>query len=152
LSLTTRAHATEAPALAHVADASFGGQIRLLGYEIAADAIVAGGPLTVTLAWQTERAMDVSYSLFLHLLDADGQIVAQRDGVPHDGQLPTSIWLPGEVVTDSYILQPEQPLTQGTYTLITGLYEPSSGQRLPVTQDGSSGDFFRLGGIALPPK
>ncbi len=151
LSLANRPHQTDAPPMANRVDASFGGQIRLLGYQLSTDSTT--GALTVRMAWQTEQVMDQSYSVFLHLLDSDGQIVAQRDAVPRDGQLPTSIWLPGEVVTDSYVLQPAQPLTAGTYTLIAGLYDSTNWQRLPVesTQTSGSGDFITLDTITYPP-
>ena len=154
LSLTTRPHQTTAPALANAATASFGGEVRLLGYEVAADSLAAVRPLTVTIAWQAEQPMDASYSVFLHLLDQDDRIVAQRDAVPGDGQLPTSLWLPGEVVTDSYLLQPEQPLTPGAYRLIAGLYDPATGQRLLVRgAHGESGaDFVSLGEVSVPPR
>ena len=154
LSLATRPHETEAPDLANAAAALFGDEIRLLGYEVAADSLDAGLPLTVTLAWQAEQAVDTSYSVFLHLLDQDGQIVAQRDAVPRDGQLPTSLWLPGEVVADSYVLQPEHPLASGAYRLIAGLYDPGNGQRLPVSDASgeSGGDFVSLGTVTVPPQ
>lgn len=154
LALTTRPHETTAPALANAVAASFGGEVRLLGYEVAADSLGAGRPLTVTLAWQAEQPMEISYSVFLHLLDQDGRIVAQRDAVPRAGQLPTSLWLSGEVVTDSYLLQPEQPLTPGAYRLIAGLYDPASGQRLPVSgaPGESGGDFVALGEVTVPPR
>ena len=98
--------------------------------------------------------MDTSYSVFLHLLDQDGQIVAPRDAVPRDGQLPTSLWLPGEVVADSYVLQPGQPLAPGAYRLIAGLYDPGNGQRLPVSDASgeSGGDFVSLGTVTVPTK
>lgn len=142
ISLATRPHETAAPALANPADASFGGQIRLLGYEIADDAIVAGGPLTVTLAWQAEQAMDISYSIFLHLLDSEGRIIAQRDAPPGGQELPTSLWLPGEVVVHEYILQPDLHLQPGIYHLIVGIYEPVSWHRLMLT--GTGEDHVRL--------
>ncbi len=132
VALASRRHETATPSLANPADASFGGQIRLLGYEVASDAIAAGGPLTVTLAWRAEQAMDTSYSVFLHLLDSNDQIVAQRDAPPGGQELPTNTWLPGEVVTHEHVIQPESPLQPGVYNLVVGIYDPVSWQRLTL--------------------
>jgi hypothetical protein len=64
---------------------------------------------------------------FVHLLNADGEIVAQRDHIPADGTRPTTGWLPGEIVADSYRL----PLPPGgPYTLAVGLYDAASGMRI----------------------
>lgn len=153
LSLEARPYDTTAPLLANTADASFGGQVRLLGYEVATsgEALAAGHPVTVTLAWQAEQAMEASYSVFLHLLDAGGQIVAQHDAAPRNGELPTSIWLPGEVVVDRLVLQPPTSLLAGEYTLITGLYDPQNWQRLDVAASSgqSSRDHVILGKITV---
>jgi hypothetical protein len=150
LSLTTRPHETQIPNLAYRSDANFGGQIRLLGYDIVEDDLATGGSMTITLAWQAVQSIETNYSVFLHLLDARGQIVAQRDMVPRNGELPTNVWLPGEVVVDSYILQTSHPLTSGNYTLITGFYDPFSWRRLPVV--GSTLDFASLQSITIVPQ
>ncbi len=64
----------------------------------------------------------------MHLLDGDGQIVAQQDGSP-GGELPTSLWLPGESLRSTVVLPP----ADDGQALRIGLYEPVSGRQLSVT-------------------
>jgi hypothetical protein len=84
----------------------------------------------LTLYWQSLRPADKNYSVFLHLLDESGKLAAQHDGEPGNGRLPTSMWLPGEILGDLH------PLTlpdAGLYNLAVGVYDWQTGQRLPVT-------------------
>ncbi|MEM4204735.1 MAG: hypothetical protein QXS54_11755, partial [Candidatus Methanomethylicaceae archaeon] len=142
ISVAIRPYKTEAPTLKYDSNASFNGQIRLLGYDIANHAIVTGSPLTVTVAWQAEQIMETDYSVFLHLLNWEGRIIAQRDMPPGGPELPTSVWLPGEVVLHEYVLQPDHPLQPGIYHLILGIYDPVSWQRLRLV--GTGEDHVRL--------
>ncbi len=92
---------------------------------------VTGEPavgLTIDLGWQTAARMPNDYNYFVHLLDDDGQIVAQQDGPP-GGELPTSLWLPGESLRTTVMLPP----AENGQALRIGLYEPVSGRQLPVT-------------------
>jgi hypothetical protein len=70
--------------------------------------------------------------VFVHLLDAAGRIVAQTDGQPGDGALPTRGWLPREVVTDPRRIALPASLPAGAYRLELGWYDAATGQRLTV--------------------
>ncbi len=133
-----RPHTTTIPSMQVSVAANFGGKVELLGYDLT-DA--AGQPAlrwrpgeayTVTLHWQPKAEWGTSYIGFVHLLDANRLVVAQRDQVPGEGQLPTTGWLPGEVLADRYRLALPPELPAGTYTLEVGLYHPGSLERLPV--------------------
>jgi len=76
--------------------------------------------------------------VFVHLLDAEGRIVAQHDSQPQDGAYPTSVWDAGEVVADEHVLDLPVDLPAGHYRLRVGWYLPGSGDRLPVVGDGDS--------------
>lgn len=147
--ITGRNYVTEVPNLARVVDVSFGPALKLVATSD--PELAPGQPLTATLAWQALAPVDTSYSVFLHLLGPDGAIVAQRDTVPQAGALPTNLWLPGEIVLDTYTLMPQQPLAPGTYTLIAGLYDPRTMQRLPVADKAGSplGDHVELGPVTV---
>lgn len=84
----------------------------------------------LTLYWQSLRPADKNYTVFVHHLDEQGVLVGQHDGEPGNGHLPTSMWLPGDIVADSHPLT--LPGTQG-YTIAVGVYDWQTGQRLPVT-------------------
>ncbi len=76
------------------------------------------GPLTVKLSWSLRHAgVPRNWSFSLRLLDAAGRQVAQQDAQPGYGYLPTTLWLPGELVRDDRRLPLPDGLAPGRYTL-----------------------------------
>jgi len=110
------------------------GPVRLVGYQFEPPAVEAGNPLTVTLYWQTQSLLLTSYKSFVHVTDADGNIVAQSDAVPDDWTRPTTTWLPDEWVADPHRLDVNKP---GPLKVWAGMYDPATSQRLSLTGDGS---------------
>jgi hypothetical protein len=133
---------TEPSAISHAVGASFDNQIELLGY----DAMLEDGEVAITLHWRSIQVPGADYTVFLHLLDSEDQVVSQHDSPPQGGAYPTSTWDAGEVVVDGHVLPLPQDLTPGLYSLRVGLYLPASGERLPVA-DG--GDSVKLGSVRL---
>ncbi len=105
----------------HPAAATFGGAIQLTGYTI--------DPAGLTLSWQALAPVAEDYTLFIHLLDAEGNLIAQADAPPTSGRYPTGWWSPGETITDRHPL----PAAPGAIAVRLGLYRQADGQRLPVT-------------------
>jgi hypothetical protein len=97
--------------------------------------------LTLTLTWQSLRPVTFDATTFVHVLGADGNVLAQVDRQPLDGRYPTSFWVSGQVITDVLSLSPtpetydafrrEQEL--GSLVLNIGMYTWPSLQRLVVT-------------------
>jgi len=57
------------------------------------------------------------------------------------------LWSPGEAIADTFVLPlPETGLPPGHYRLITGFYDITTGQRLPVS---GGGDFVALAGFGV---
>jgi 4-amino-4-deoxy-L-arabinose transferase-like glycosyltransferase len=125
-----------APTLAHAVNLHFGEAITLASYEVKQS---GDQQVTVTLAWQARATPDRDYTVFVHLTDPGGTMFSQQDRPP---SRPTSQWIPGEVITDTYTL----PTPPGEYTITVGLYVQDNGFRLPVNQaDGTAlGDEARL--------
>jgi len=97
----------------------------------ALDADRATNRARVTLYWQCRAPSDSDYTVFVHLLDVSGAIVAQRDAPPRNGAYPTSLWDAGEIVPDEYELA--IPATaRGPFSLAIGMYSPLTQKRLPV--------------------
>ncbi len=120
-----------APPMTHRADVNFGNQITLLGYDVN----LSPEKAAITLVWQAQQEMDTPYKVFLHLLDAKGQIAAQLDREPQQGQSPTTSWLPGEVVVDEM----EIPLPAALVDkLLVGLYNSADGKRLSLGATGET--------------
>ena len=92
----------------------------------------SGQPLRLNLYWQVEQPLDQDYSLFVHVLNANGDIVAQRDAVIRAGDYPTSHWQKGEIVLDTPDL-PLPALPPGRYQLKIGVYDGATFARLPVS-------------------
>ncbi len=105
----------------------------------------------VRLAWLAAAPLDIRYKVTLQLLDPANQVVAQVDSEPAGGLHPTTSWIPGETVLDSYGLPIPLATPPGQYPLILALYDAETGQRLPVSGQGAQGDYLTLGGIAIQP-
>ncbi len=130
---------TPAPALTRPIDVRFGDAIALTGFDSPAGTIKPGEPAQVTLLWKSIHPISRDYTVFVHVLDARGNIVAQADHQPQKGAYPTSIWDTGEQVRDDFavVLPPQTPA--GKFTIAIGLYDLATGQRLPArTTDGAS--------------
>jgi hypothetical protein len=94
-----------------------------------------GDVLLVNVVWQPLQPLTQNLKVFVHLVDAAGNVLAQYDGQPQTGQHPTGQWIPGELVTDAYsvILPPDAPA--GPYQVYLGLYDETTLTRLPVPND-----------------
>lgn len=133
-----------------VAEAQFGPAIQLYGYELGD---TTPDYLPLTLYWLATAKPEESYLIFVHLVDAaSGEIVSQVDRVPVDDLRPTSGWRPGEVLSDRLILSLGHDLLPGEYQINVGVYNPDSGERLPLTVDGQRlpDDQITLETIMLP--
>lgn len=138
------------PPMTYQVDAVLGEQVRLLGYDV--ERQDERNRVEVTLVWQALRPFDASYTVFVHLVDAAGAIVAQSDAVPADGYATTS-WVPDEVVVDVHTLELPTEVADATYQLLVGMYDPVGGQRLPART--TAGDAIPdaavpVGEIVLP--
>ncbi len=95
--------------------------------------------------------MGVDYTVFVHLLAPDGRLVAQHDGEPWDGEpLPTSSWQPGEQLRDRHVVLLPTDLAPGTYHIQVGVYAWQTGERLPMSVEGTpAGDAVDLGSLIV---
>jgi hypothetical protein len=100
----------------------------------------------LTLYWQAVGEMDTDYTVFVHLVDGNGTVWGQHDSVPMNGTYPTTLWQPGEFVTDAHPLTLPPGLPPGDYRLEVGMYQVETGLRLAVA---GSGDKITLDKISL---
>jgi hypothetical protein len=137
----------EAPPIAHPAEATWDGRIRLLGYDLPETQAGPGDALPLTLYWQALEPIARDYVVFVHVVDAQDGMRGQRDSMPVDGQRPTSGWVSGEIVVDDYQIEIRDGEARGDgYRLAIGLYDPATGERLPVVdahgETTGDGRFF----------
>lgn len=137
LSISGRAHYFDLPSPEHPLVADFGSSIRLLGFDLEQIDPTPGGQIQIVLYWQTLDTVSTDYKVFVHLYHpTDDWISGQHDSQPGDGAFPTSGWLPGEIVTDLHLIAVEPDAAAGVSATGIGLYDPSTGERLPVLVDG----------------
>ncbi len=112
-------------------DAILGERVRLVGYDLVGTP-APGQTLALTLYWQALRPMAEDYTIFVHLLGADGALLAQHDAPPLDGLYPTSRWVAGDVFTQRVSLTIPPDARGGKYEILTGMYTYPDLVRLPV--------------------
>ncbi len=116
----------------------------LIGYTIEPSKVQAGSKLELTLFWETQGPAQRPFTVFNHLLDEDGNIVAQQDNWPVNGRWPPTCWQAGDRIVDTYHIDLPADLPSQTYHLYTGLYDSQSGERVTWV-DGS--DALQLGTV-----
>lgn len=138
--------------------AVFGGRAQLVQARSALDH-TPRGVLLVTLTWRALAPVDKDYTVFVHMVDSGGRLVAQHDGPPAEGARPTSGWLPGEEIMDRHVIWLPEGLPPGPYRLLVGLYQGDT--RLPVDGGGTyvqvgelriGGDRNEIQGQGVPPE
>jgi hypothetical protein len=129
--------------------AKLGEDIQLRGFAMPGHGFAPGDIVPVTLFWQASAVPGSRLKVFVHLLDASGQLRAQTDAEPVGGFRPTTTWQPGEMIVDRYGLRLPEDLPSGYYSVNVGMYD-SAGTRLRVMQEGQpSGDTFSLGTVSV---
>jgi uncharacterized membrane protein len=114
----------------HRADADFGGQVRLLGMRPTSST-------KLVLFWQAITGMETDYTIFVHVLDADGETLVNADHLP---PRPTHEWRPGQVVPDRVTLTLPPDLPAGDYRIEVGLYDASDPTLPRLSLDDGSDD------------
>jgi hypothetical protein len=110
----------------HAADANWAGQLLLRGYDV----VQSSHAISLTLYWQTGTTPSKPLTRFIHVTGAGGANIAQSDVPLQDGEVPATMWQPGECVLDRATLQ--LPVDAQITALYVGLYDPVTGERLPV--------------------
>jgi hypothetical protein len=93
----------------------------------------------VALCWKSRGAVAQDYTVFVHMYDQQGELMTTGDGPPMNGAFPTHLWQRGDVIRDLHHLPVASlDLSPGAgYRIGIGLYEPTSGVRVPAVQDGN---------------
>lgn len=122
-----------------------GPPIEIYGERIALYSVIAWqmSPrwLVVTLKWGAITSVGENYKYSVRLLSADGERLAAEDKQPRYGFYPTSMWRPGELVTDRVFLEVPTAISPGhDYQLEVILYDAAT-----LTAIGS----VRVGGVTI---
>jgi 4-amino-4-deoxy-L-arabinose transferase-like glycosyltransferase len=118
--------------------AAFGAGLRLLDARVYLEEMAGGEHVVVELLLDTTARLPKSYTLFLHVLDVDGQRVGQRDSATGSGLFPTDAWQLGQPLQDTYRIPLDVTGAGWPYRLALGFYDVQTGERLPAySHDGN---------------
>jgi hypothetical protein len=118
--------------------------LRLVGSNAIPAALQPGESLSLRLVWSADQPITENLTVFVHLVGDDGLPVAQVDRAPEGGFYPTSAWPAGELIADSYTLTVPTEVAPGGYSLVVGVYNPTSSARIPLGNGGDSAPLAQL--------
>lgn len=115
--------------------------ITLAGYDLALPSSAPGEWLELKLYWQTDQVISQRYKIFVQLLgqtynaNQDNFLWGQHDAEPNNGTEPFPMWATGRIVADTHTFQVQPQAPPGEYQIAVGLYDPLTGERVPVLNE-----------------
>ncbi len=103
--------------------------------------------LQIDLVWRLDQSVPDDVTVFVHVLDADGQLVAQADGDPIAGSYPFFQWPIGLVAQDVHNV----PAFGASLAVRVGLYRRSTGERLMAVSDNGTRFADDAASVAVRP-
>ncbi len=132
--------------------ADFANGVSLLGYRLPAAPACAGERVDLALDFFTSATPPADKKFFVHVTTADDSAkVAQADTLPADGYNPMTRWEAGELVPQSVAIDIDAAVAPGSYKVVFGMYDPMTGENVPVlsSPDTLPGDRLRLGDLTI---
>jgi hypothetical protein len=148
--LATPARFAQTENISRPVSLNFGNKLRLRGYNLPPTGKIDQF-LPVTVYWQSLAPMDIRYRAFVHLLDAEGIRQAQHDDDPACRLLTTDM-RPGQHSSRQFRLPINPITTPGEYTVVLGLYQPDTFERLDIWDNlaqQSPGNSIVLGQVRV---
>jgi mannosyltransferase len=121
-------------AQAQLVDTQFGEGLTLLDARTGPLTLHPGDALRAELRWRADAQLE-PLLVFAHLLDAQGQLVAQFDGPP--ATTGSETWAVGQEQQGRFAILVPPDAAPGTYTLVLGVYTPN-GSRLTTASGGET--------------
>lgn len=113
-------------------DFKLGQILKLKGYDLSVDVLEGRSTIRLSLYWQPLTLIREDYTVFIHVLGDDGQILGQIDSQPLHGKYPTSHWNMDDTVQDEYEISFTQKISIKDCQIAVGMYLPITGKRLPI--------------------
>ena len=102
------------------------------------DARREGNRIVVNLVWRASKSSPTDFTVFLHLVDESGELIAQADGYAIGGMLPPRRWQPGDRIEDRRYIELTESNDGVPTRMLIGMYDRASGARAPATaSDGA---------------
>ncbi len=142
----------ERPIIRARADTADG--LRLQGYDLQTanshESQAHSGSI-LRLFWETTaQGPATDWITYVHLHDPQGERIAQFDGPALAGLQPTSHWQTDALYIDQRQISLPTDLPPGTYLFRIGLYNFSSGERLPFRPDPDDQAHFENSQLLVP--
>ena len=131
----------------------FGDQIALRGFDLMTSTVTAGSILPVESIWQVKDRPQAEFTVFVHVIDDEGELVAQCDSPLGSESQPTTEWARDGLY--SHICRIEMPaeLPAGEYSLRVGLYTWPSLERLLISNNqGDQPNSFMMASVTVADK
>jgi hypothetical protein len=107
----------------------FDQSIALVDFEVANPRVKQGDSIFMILYWQNAQKIDKDYTVFVHLVDEQDQMLTGIDGPPRQN---TSSWRTNDLRPDGIVMPIDASVPPGEYRIELGLYDAATMQRLSV--------------------
>lgn len=108
------------------------GAVSLLGYDLLTADVEVGGQIELMTVWQVHEGVTSEVVAFTHVLNGEGQIIAQMDRL----DVPSWYWEPGDAFVQLHRISVDADTPAGVYPVAIGLYLREDSRRLPLVVDG----------------
>jgi 4-amino-4-deoxy-L-arabinose transferase-like glycosyltransferase len=135
-----------------VLQAELGDNIALANVRIVPEQVQPGRRVRLSVRWYVPLGRpDQDYTTLVHLGQPDLTPLATGDSPPLRGDYPTRVWSNGETIDDSYTLIVPDDLMPGRYPVWIGMYNPATGERLPLKVGGirQANDVYLAGWVEV---
>ena len=129
-----------------IASAATDDDLHLQGYDLIPQ---SSGP-TLRLFWETGDGIRNDWITYIHMHDEHGERIAQFDGPAIAGLQPTSQWHADALYIDRRQIDLPAELAPGEYLLRIGLYNRSTGERLPFLPEDNAQSHYDDGQLLVP--
>ncbi len=111
----------------------FAAPLSLENVELARTTLTRGDVMIALLYWRATGKIEKDYTVFVHLVDRNGKMIAGSDSPPRKGNAPTGAWEPGRLLADGIVLPipSDAPIDNDAFLEI-GIYDPANQQRVPI--------------------
>jgi 4-amino-4-deoxy-L-arabinose transferase-like glycosyltransferase len=122
----------------------------LLGWQLSGPTRPGDTP-ELTLIWHALGRQNRNWTVFVHLVDTQEQIVAEDNRPPQDDAFPMLQWVAGDWVEDRHPLALPANLPPGEYRIRVGLFFPRTERRAGVYSKRGTlrGDYLDIGTLTV---
>lgn len=122
--------------------------VELFAFRIEPGGTVSpGATVRISTAWRRWKEVLEEHSVFAHLLDGEGRLVAQDDHPVGRGLYPSMAWSDRELIFERFEIRLPREIPPGHYRLVMGRYNWETLVRVPI----DSSDHLELGAIEVHP-